>query len=376
MHKYEVIVVGLGAMGSAAAYELAARGVRVLGIDSFQPPHTFGSTHGRTRIIREAYYEHPLYVPLVRRAFQRWEALERATGGTLYIKTGGLMVGPPDGELVSGALASAREHDIAHEMLDAPALRRRFPVLRPPPGTVALLEERAGLLLPEACVAAHLDLAARHGATLQTAERMLGWSAAGSGVRVTTERASYECAQLLLAVGPWLPTVASDITLPLEIERQTFHWFAPNANADQLRAERLPLALWELENSRLFATFPDAGDGFKVGIHHEGERTTVDTVRRTTTAQEDEDVRALTARLIPDAAGALREARVCVYTNTPDHHFLIDRHPRHEEVLIASPCSGHGFKFASAIGELLADMITGRPSCVDPSPFRLARFAA
>lgn len=372
--SYDVIVAGLGAMGSAAVYELSARGVRVLGLDRFAPPHTLGSTHGRTRIIREAYFEHPLYVPLVRRAYERWDALTAAIGQPTYLTTGGLMIGPADGPLVSGALASSREHDIAHDLLDPATLRRRFPVLRPPDGTVALLERRAGLLFPELCIRAYLELAARHGATLSLEDPLGAWEQESDGVRVHTARGSYVARRLLLAVGPWLPELARDDTLPLEVERQTLHWFAPRERADELSAARMPLALWELENERLLATFPDTGDGVKVGIHHEGEITTPDAVRRTTTPEEDEDVRALTARVIPAAAGTLLEARVCLYTNTPDHHFLIDQHPAHPAVLLASPCSGHGFKFASAIGEILADLLTDEKPDFDLTPFSLARF--
>jgi sarcosine oxidase len=374
--SYDVIVAGLGAMGSAATYELSARGVRVLGLDRFAPPHTLGSTHGRTRIIREAYFEHPLYVPLVRRAYERWDALAAAIGEPTYIITGGLMIGPSGGPLVTGAVASAREHDIEHDLLDAATLRRRYPVLRPPEGAVALLERRAGLLFPELCIRAYLDLAARQGATLGLEEPITSWEEEGDGVRVHTTRGTHSARRLLLAVGAWLPELARDDRLPLEVERQTLHWFAARERPDELKAARMPLALWELENERLFATFPDTGDGVKVGVHHEGEITTPDTVRRATSPEEDEDVRALTARVIPAAAGRLLEARVCLYTNTPDHHFLIDQHPAHPAVLVASPCSGHGFKFASAIGEVLADLLTDEKPAFDLAPFSLARFGA
>ena len=374
--EYDVAVIGLGAMGSATAYHLARRGARVIGLDRFAPPHMLGSTHGRSRIIREAYFEHPLYVPLVRRAYENWAALERDAGERLLHFTGGLMIGPPDGELVSGARRSALEHGIRHEMLDAAALRQRFPVFRPDEGWVALLEERAGLLLPERCLEVSLRLAKEHGAELRMGEPLRAWRVENGAVTIETEGAEYRAARMVLSAGPWLPELVPDVVLPLRVERQTFHWFAPASDAGELRAERCPIALWEFEHGRLFATFSDLGDGVKIGIHHEGEEATPDSVRRTITPAEDASVRGLLDRYMPAAAGEQLESRVCLYTNTPDSHFLIDAHPRHPEVILASPCSGHGFKFASAIGEILADLATGRESRFDLGCFRLSRHAS
>ena len=371
MQMYDVAVIGLGAMGSATSYHLAKRGATVIGFDRFAPPHMLGSTHGRTRIIREAYYEHPLYVPLVRRAYENWATLEREAGERLLHFTGGLMIGPPSGELVTGAERSAMEHGIAHEMLDAEALHRRFPVFRPDEGMVALHEERAGLLLPEACIEACLRLARRSGAELRLTEPALEWRAGDHTVTVRTQAAEYHARRLVIAAGAWLPQLVPDVDLPLRVERQMFHWYTPASDAESLHASRCPIALWEFEPGRLFATFPDLGDGVKVGIHHEGEETKPDDVRRTISAAEDAGVRALLDRYMPAAAGELRESRVCLYTNTPDHDFLIDTHPAHPAVIMASPCSGHGFKFASVIGEILADLATGRQPAFDLSPFRL-----
>ncbi len=246
--------------------------------------------------------------------------------------------------------------------------------MRPPAGTVALHEQRAGLLFPERCIESHLELARRRGATLATDETVASWQVEDRGVRVISDRGEYRASQLLLTAGAWLPELVRDVALPLEVERQMLHWFAPRSDASALRAERWPLALWELEHERLFATFPDTGDGVKAGIHHEGEITTPESVRRTTSAEEDAEVRGLMERLVPAAAGPLLEARVCLYTNTPDQHFLIDRHPSHRNVVLASPCSGHGFKFASVVGEILADLVTEGASRFDLSPFSLGRF--
>ena len=369
----DVIVAGLGAMGSAAVYHLAKRGLQVLGLDRFAPPHQRGSTHGRTRIIREAYYEHPLYVPLVQRAFQLWEELEADAEEPLFVRTGGLMIGPPDGVLVSGARRSALEHELPHEELSADEIRRRFPVIQPRDEWVGLLEPRAGMLLPEECVTTHLDLAERHGALLRPGEPMLGWRTEGGGVRVSTPTGDWEADRLVLTLGPWLPELLGDLRLPLQVERQTFHWVEPRGDRDAFGAERCPIALWEYEPDRLFATFSDIGHGVKFGVHHEGEITDPERVRRTTSEEEDAHAAALLKTVMPDAVGRLRETRVCLYTNTPDHDFLIDRHPEHAQVIIASPCSGHGFKFASAIGEVIAELVVDGASRFDLSPFGIQR---
>jgi sarcosine oxidase len=374
--SFDVIVIGLGAMGSATLYELSRRGVRALGIDRFVPPHAQGSTHGRTRIIREAYFEHPLYVPLVRRAYELWGELERESGRRLFHRTGGLMIGPADGAIVDGARRSAVDHDVAHELLTADEVRRRWPAYDPPDDHAALFELRAGLLLPEACVETYLDLARRHGAALRTGERVQAWRADGGGVAVTTDAATYRAGHVVLAAGAWLRELAPELSLPLTVERQMFHWFEPESRPEIHAAARCPLALWEFERDRMVATFPDLGDGVKTGVHHEGEITDPDTVRRDTTPREDADIRALLRRLMPEAAGRQREARVCLYTNTPDRHFLIDAHPTHERVLLVSPCSGHGFKFASAVGEIAADMVAHGESAFDLAPFRLGRFSS
>jgi sarcosine oxidase len=370
---YDVIVVGLGAMGSAAIEVLASRGARVLGLERWRTPHTLGSTHGRTRIIREAYFEHPLYVPLVRRAYERWDELATRAERQLFVRTGGLMIGPPDGTLVSGALRSAREHGVAHRLLDHGAMAREYPAFALEPHWTALREERAGLLLPEACVQACLALASQDGAELHADERVLEWRVTRGLVSVTTPRARYQARRLVLAAGPWMPELMGGIA-PLAVERQTFHWFSPHHDPASFGPERCPIALWEHRPGSLFATFTDLGDGVKAGVHHEGEITTPDAVRRATTPDEDDAVRALLARLLPGAAGTLRETRVCLYTDTPDGDFVIDRHPAHPEVVVLSPCSGHGFKFASAIGELAADLALEGGSRFDLSPFRIARF--
>jgi sarcosine oxidase len=373
MPAYDVLIVGLGAAGSAAAYELARRGLRVAGFDRWAPPHALGSTHGRTRIIREAYFEHPLYVPLIRRAYALWAELEREAGRALFRQAGGLMIGPPDGVLVVGARRSAVEHGIPHELLSAADVRRRFPVYDPPDESVALLEPRAGVLFPEACVETFLELARRRGAELHADEPVVEWEADGAGVTVTTARGTYRAGRLVLTAGPWMPELVPELAPALTVERQHFHWFEPTSDRREFAPDRCPVALWEFDRDRLFATFPDLGDGVKCGTHHEGEFTAPDAVHREVRDDETATERARLAALMPRAAGPLLDRRVCLYTNTPDHHFLVDTHPAYPQVVLGSPCSGHGFKFASAVGELLAQLATGEPIAFDLAPFGVAR---
>jgi sarcosine oxidase len=375
MTRYDVIVAGLGAMGSATACHLARRGSKVLALDRFSPPHDQGSSSGRTRIIREAYFEHPSYVPLVQRAYERWEALERDSGRKLLVTTGGLMIGPRDGALVAGALESARQHQLRHEVLDATALRGRWPSLRPDADTLAVWEPRAGVLFPEECIAAHLEAATRAGAALRFDEPVESWAPDGDGVVVHTARGAYAADRLVLAAGAWLGRLLVDLGVSLRVRRQLLFWFAPRDPAPFAPA-RFPVFIWEHEADRFFYGFPDFGDGMKVARHGEGEVTEADRVRRDIDPAEADDLQMRLARHVPDAAGPLRDAAVCLYTCTPDAHFIVDAHPQHPQVTIASICSGHGFKFASVMGEILADHASGRPPAFDLSMFRLDRFVA
>jgi sarcosine oxidase len=371
---YDVAVIGLGITGAAAARELAGRRARVIGFDRFDPPHTLGSSHGRTRIIREAYFEHPLYVPLVRRAYTLWETLERAARTRLLVRTGGLMIGAHTGALVAGALASARAHDVPHELLEGGAVRRRFPGVEPEDEQVAVYETRAGLLLPERCHAALLEHARLAGAELRTSTRVLRWRPAADGFTVDSDAGTFTAARLVLAGGPWIGDLLPELALPLEVERQLLHWYTAGQNPERYAAERLPVLVWEHEPERVIAFYPDTGDGLKAGIHHEGELTSADGIRRTVSDAEERPTRALLDRLLPRAAWRRTDDAVCMYTSTPDRNFVIDQHPEHARVIVASPCSGHGFKFAPALAEILADLALEGGTDTDLAAFRVARF--
>jgi sarcosine oxidase len=373
--RFDVAVIGLGAMGSAATLALSRRGARVVAFDAFTPPHALGSTHGHTRIIREAYYEHPLYVPLVQRAYELWLELEREADARLFLQTGGIMVGAADGDLVSGALKSALTHGIDHEMLDAHAVAERFPAYRVRPEWIALHEKRAGVLFPEACVSAAIDRARHNGAAIHFNEEVTQWRANGQGMAVQTQKASYEVDRVIVAAGPWVQRLRASlgVDLPVTIERQLSHWFAPEYDDDRYKARRCPIGLWDAPNGELFATHPDLGRGVKCGMHHGGAATTPESVDRLVSDAENEAARRLLADIMPGAAGPLLDARVCLYTNTPDRHFIIDWLQR-DRALLLSPCSGHGFKFAIAIGEIAAELTLDGTSWLDLTPFSLSRF--
>ena len=367
---YDVAIIGAGAMGAAAAWHLSKTGKKILVVDRFEPPHNFGSSHGESRIIREAYFEHPVYVPMVQRAFELWRELERMSGTALLLQTGGLMIGAPESELVAGARRSAEMHGLAHELLSAYDVRARFPALNPERGMLVVWEPRAGTLFPEACISAALAQARQRGATVRFDEPVLNWIADGDDIRVSTPRGDYRARHLIVTAGAWVGSLLPTLILPFRIERQVLHWFGTARGAEFFTAARCPIHLWQFDGDRFFYGFPDLGRGVKVAFHHGGDATTVEDVRREVAPEEVETIRAALRRFVPDADGPLRASVVCVYTNAPDEHFWIDRHPHCDQVLIASPCSGHGFKFAPVIGEILADMVQHKPPRFDLQLFR------
>ncbi|MGH2377380.1 MAG: N-methyl-L-tryptophan oxidase [Candidatus Limnocylindria bacterium] len=392
---YDAVVVGLGAHGSAAVAELARRGARVLGIERFERGHAKGSFVGKSRIIRLAYFEHPDYVPLLRRAWDRWLALERESGTRLLHRTGGLYAGAAGSEIVTGSLRSAREHGLAHEALTTDDLRRRFPWLRVDDGMVGLFEEQAGYLVPERCIEAHLAVAERHGAELRFGDGADDWYKDGSGYGVHTSGGMRESTGgVVLTAGAWLAPLLPDVALPLAIERVPLFWYEP-ARPETL--SDIPVYIVETADGSFYG-FPYLDDqGLKVARHGSGDLMHVrresrevgggrrfgafampdlDSLDRVVHPGEDDRVRHFVKRYLPEGQGPLRDAVVCMYTKTPDEHFVIDTLPRLPGVAYASACSGHGFKFASVVGEILADLaLDGRTA--QPIVFLSAsRFAA
>ena len=371
---YDVAIAGLGAMGSAAAYHLAKKGVSVLGLDRFAPPHTLGSSHGETRIIREAYFEHPSYVPIIQRAYELWEQLEDESGRDLFLQSGGVMVGHPDSTLVTGAELSAQMHHLPYDRLSPAEVTERFPALTPAEDTVAIWDSRAGILYPEDCVRSHLDIARANGADLRFDEPLESWEPDGEGVRLRTAKGEYGVGKLLLSAGAWIPSLANGLSLPLEVERQVLVWFKPKDNPGHFAPDRCPIFLWDHGQDRHFYGFPNMGTGVKVALMHQGEEADPDSIDRDVSRQDEDAVRAMLERYLPSANGPALSAQVCMFTNTPDTHFLIDFHPESPQTLIGSPCSGHGFKFASAIGEILAELLVDGRSRLNIDLFRLDRF--
>ncbi|UNO43656.1 N-methyl-L-tryptophan oxidase [Streptomyces sp. MST-110588] len=358
-------------MGSAAAQHLAERGARVLGLEKFGPAHGHGSSHGGSRIIRQSYFEGPAYVPLLLRAYELFERLERDSGRTVMTLCGGLMLGPPGSRTVAGSLRSARTWDLPHETLDAREIRRRFPTLTPAAGDIGLYEARAGLVRPEETVTAQLRLAARAGADLRFREPAVRWEAlsGGRGVRVHTAQGSYTAGRLVICPGAWAPRLLAGLGVPFTVERQVTYWFEPVGGTGPYTPDRHPVYIWEDAAGVQMYGFPaidGPGRGVKVAFFRGGAVCTPETIDRTVHEDEVRAMAARTARLSPTAPGTFLRAVTCMYTNTPDQHFVIARHPGHAgAVTVACGFSGHGFKFAPVVGEILADLAltgtTGHP---------------
>jgi sarcosine oxidase len=372
-----VIVVGLGAMGCATLFHLARRGLSVLGLEQYSPGHTLGSSHGDSRIIRELYFEHPLYVPLVQRAYQLWNDLEQRTSTELMAITGGLMIGPRDGAVVEGTLRSAAEHGLASETLDAGEIRARYPAFDIDGDLVAVVDPRAGYLDPEACNAAHLSAAIESGARAQFEEPVLKWTPDGEGVRVKTGADAYSARSLVLTAGAWTRGLLPEIRLPLTVERQVVFWLDPKVEPAGYDRSRFPIYAYEYKPRSICYGFPRLPRGVKASVMHDGETSGEPaSVRRTIDDSDLASLRAAVKPVLPALADApVRESGICLFTNTPDHDFIIDFHPSYRQVIISSPCSGHGFKFASAVGEVNADLLADGRSRFDLSPFRLDRFS-
>lgn len=373
--RFDAIVIGVGGMGSAACYQLARRGVRVLGIEQFDIPHDRGSSHGYSRMIRTAYYEHPDYVPLLKRAFSLWRELEDEALVKLLHVIGGLYMGNRDGELIAGSLKSCEKHSLPHELLEIQELRGQFRQFEVPDDFVGLLEHGAGFLVPELCIGTHVDLAMRHGATIRGNEPVISWETDAKSARVTTTRGTYEADELIFCGGAWSDRLIRDLGVPLIVTRQVLGWVQPRRR-DLFQLGVLPV--WAIDNGdgSLYYGFPmhPGSPGLKIAHHKPGPATTADTLNRTPHSDDEESFRPAIRRFMPDADGPVMSMRICMYTNSPDHHFIIDRASAHERVTVACGFSGHGFKFASVVGEVLADLAMKKTSALPIGFLGLKRF--
>jgi sarcosine oxidase len=371
----DVIVIGLGGMGTAAAWQLARRGLGVLGLEQFAIGHDRGSSHGHTRIIRQAYYEHPAYVPLVRRAYELWYDLEQRQGVHLLTGCPCLTLGRPDGELVRGVWQSAAEHALPVEELSASEVRHRYPAFRvPDTDTVGIVEHSAGILHVDHCVRAQADEARRLGATLREHEPVLAWEPSAAGVTVRTAAGQYSAARLVLTAGPWAARLLGNRGAALTVMRQVPMWFEPRDVA-LFRRDRFPIFIAETADAYYYGLPALDPRGVKVARHYgAAELNGPEAVERTAGADDEAPVRQFLREWLPDADGPCRDASVCLYTLTPDRHFVIDTHPDAAGVALAAGFSGHGFKFAPVVGEVLADLVVSGKTTWPIELFRLGRF--
>ncbi|MBD0338302.1 MAG: N-methyl-L-tryptophan oxidase [Thermoleophilia bacterium] len=367
--RYDAIVAGVGGMGSAAVYHLARRGKRVLGLERFEVPNELGSSHGLTRIIRLAYYEHVAYVPLLRRAYELWGSLEAEAGERLLHVTGSIDAGPPDRLVFAGSLRSCEQHGLPHEVLEPGEVARRFPAYRLHPSHRAVLQPDGGFLLPERCIAAHARLS---GAEVRTGERVLGWEPDREGVRVRTEHGAYEAERLVLTAGAWMGDLAG---LPVVAERQVLAWLAPS-RPELFAPERFPVFNLQVAEDDRYYGFPTFEvPGFKLGrYHHLREEGPPDELDREPRPEDERVLREFAARYFPDGAGPAVTLKTCLFENSPDEHFLLDLHPDAPQVVVAGGFSGHGFKFCSVVGEILADLAVDGDTRHEIGFLRLGRF--
>ena len=381
---WDVIVAGVGAMGSAALYQLARRGVKVLGIDRFQPPHDRGSSHGDTRITRLALGEGNQYLQFAKRSHDIWRELEAATGSTLLREVGCLVYGSTEcrreahgaADFLETTIGVAQRNGIPHDVLDAAQMSERFPQFRFRGDERGCLERTGGFVHPEACVAAQLDVARRHGAELRTDEQVIAWEKCGDGVRVTTDKESYAASKLILGAGAWLPGLVLDLGKQAKVFRQVLFWFEPDGPHKHFAPDEMPVYI-RLPDNGMFYGFPainGPGGGMKLAGEQFEKADAPDDVCSQVSDQEINAMHALASPHVRITSHCVKTV-VCKYTVTPDFGFVIDRHPESDSVWLASACSGHGFKHSAAVGEALAEVVTqeGRTG-FDLSAFKLARF--
>jgi sarcosine oxidase len=372
VERYDAVVVGVGGMGSAALYHLARRGKRVLGLERFDVPHELGSSHGITRIIRLAYFEHSDYVPLLRRAYELWRELEQEAREQLLYVTGTVEAG---GAIYEGSLRSCRDHDLPYEVIDGREVARRFPAYRLPPELPVVFQPDGGFVLPERSIVAHVEGALARGAVVRARERVLEWSESGAaGIRIRTDRGVVETERLVLTAGAWSQEVARLPSGLVGAVRQALGWFQP-VHPELFVPERFPVFNLFLDEEHFYG-FPAFGiPGFKLGRYdHHGEGGDPDSISREPTIEDEAPLRAFVERYFPEGAGPTIALKTCLFEPSPDEHFLIDLHPESAHAVVGAGFSGHGFKFCSVVGEILADLALEGATRHDIGLFRLDRF--
>jgi sarcosine oxidase len=368
-----VAVIGCGAMGAATGWRLATRGAQVVCFDRHSPPHSFGSTHGESRITRTAYFEGAWYVPLLQETFPLWRELEQASGAQLLTLTGALMIGTPSAEAITGSLAAARAHGLDAGLLDAGELRSRYPGHVIEAGDGAVLDAQAGFIRPEAAVAAMIDRLVAAGGEIRRGTVVTDVAGRLDGVEVVAAGTREKFDAAVIAAGPWMPTLVG--ALPLTVERQVMAWLAIEPEADWLTADRFPVFIRQTDQLGDIYGVPTLdGASMKIARHHDGDRTDPDAVREVDGTDLD-PLRTFAATCLRGVTGRVTRTAVCMYTNTPDGRFVIDFHPDDSRIVVLSACSGHGFKFAPVIGDIAADLVNDGRTPRDISRFSFARFA-
>lgn len=373
-NHYDVIVIGVGGMGSSTCYQLAQRGLKVLGLEQFDIPHTLGSSHGLTRIIRLAYYEDPSYVPLLRRAYQLWDEIEQCSGEKLFYKTGSVDVGVADSTVFAGSHGSCLQHDIPHEVLSGTELHYRYPGYQVPDEFYALYQPDGGFLLPEKATVAFVGEAQKLGADIKAREKLISWDATQNGVSVKTQKNEYQADALVFTSGAWgggLLPFLDKIAIP---ERQVLAWLQPKKPA-LFAPDKFPVFNLQWGEERYYG-FPIYGiPGFKFGkYHHMEERGAPESFDWNPNEEDEALLRNFADRMFPQGNGPTMSLKTCMFTNSPDEHFIIDVHPEFPQVSFAAGFSGHGYKFASVIGKIMADLAIDRRTDLPISLFRLGRF--
>jgi sarcosine oxidase len=369
--QFDVIVLGVGAMGSATIYQLAGRGLRVLGLEQFEMAHDRGSSHGLSRIIRLAYFEHPSYVPLLKRAYGLWRDLEKDTAQKLLHVTGSIDAG----EIFASSLQSCRIHSLAHEVLSSDELADRFPAYQLPAGTRALFQPEGGFLEPEKCIKAYVELAGLRGAVVHEGEAVMEWRECSDGVEVRTAKGDYFANRLVITAGAWVSKMIPSLKNVAVPERQVVAWLQPK-RPEWFVPERFPVFNLRLAEGHYYGFPEHDGAGFKFGrYHHRHEVVDPDTMRRDADDDDERMLRGFANRYFPAGSGEALVMQTCLFTNTQDEHFILDFVEGSQRVIVGSPCSGHGFKFASVMGEILADLATKGETAHDISLHRLSRLS-
>ena len=374
MADYDAIVIGVGGMGSATVYHIARRGWKVLGLERYNIPHEMGSSHGYSRMIRYTLQEHPNYVPLVRRAYELWRELEDASGETLVVTTGSVRAGPPASPYYKNAQESCDAHNIPYEILTATEINRRFPGYQFPDEISSIFQSDGGFLLPEQCIVNHVRAAEESGAEIHRQETVLDWEPQGDEIMVRTDKGVYTARKLVVTAGAWAGKLVPEVTEHAIPERQVLGWFEPE-KPELFRPENFPVFGVLAEEGRYYGFPTYSVPGFKIGrSHHLLQKVDPDQMDREVHTEDEAILRQAVSRYFPLAAGRLLERKTCMYTNTPDEHFMIGVLPDHPQVSLAAGFSGHGFKFASVIGEIMADLAHNGETNHDISLFRLDRF--